>query len=301
MQTNRRAFLKAALASSLASPLHALSELPAEAPFKISLAEWSLHRMIQSKQLSNLDFPKFTREQFAIDTVEYVSGLFDTQTPDDAYLKDLKTRCNDEGVTSHLIMIDGEGSVGLATKEGRAQTIEKHKKWLHAAKYLDCKAIRTNVWADGATDDEKAANATLGLQELSDVAKTFGLNVLVENHGGLSSNGAWLAKVIKNTERDNCGTLPDFGNFVIDQEKNEVYDRYQGIEELMPYAKAVSAKSYRFNEQGDEATMDYHRIMKIVLSHGYKGYVGIEFEGEKEVEGIRATQKLLQAIIAETK
>ena len=118
------------------------------------------------------------------------------------------------------------------------------------------------------------------------------LNVIVENHGGLSSNGKWLRSVIQKVDLPNCGTLPDFGNFPPET------DRYEAVEMLMPYAKAVSAKSYDFNDTGDETQIDYYKMMKIVLDAGYHGYVGIEYEGNRlsENDGILATKRLLEKI-----
>ncbi|MDP6892861.1 MAG: sugar phosphate isomerase/epimerase, partial [Verrucomicrobiota bacterium] len=119
---------------------------------------------------------------------------------------------------------------------------------------------------------------------------------IVENHGGLSSNGAWLSSLMKKINHPRAGTLPDFGNFLI--KNDEWYDRYKGVEELMPYAKAVSAKSHEFDADGNEVRTDYLRMMKIVLSHGYNGYVGIEYEGNKvdAYKGIELTKALLEKV-----
>ena len=153
-------------------------------------------------------------------------------------------------------------------------------------------AIRVNAGSSGSYEEQQKL-ASDGLRRLSEHAKEAGLNVIVENHGGLSSNGEWLASVIKAVELPNCGTLPDFGNFRVSDEEN--YDRYKGVTELMPYAKAVSAKSHDFDDQGNEKHTDYAKMMKIVLEAGYKGFVGIEYEGGEldEYAGIKATKKLL--------
>ncbi len=293
---NRRHFIKTALASSIALPMCANEKK--QPAFKLSLAEWSLHRMIIKKELSHIDFPTFTKKTFGIDAVEYVNTLFG-EKPSQHFLTDLRDRCHNEGVESLLIMVDGEGHIGLETEKSRMVTIERHKKWLDAAQFLGCHSIRVNAHGYGANAEEKGKNCTAGLRTLCEIAEPMGINILVENHGGLSSNAAWLAQVIKNVEMKNCGTLPDFGNFLISRLPKKTYDRYQGVAELMPYAKAVSAKSRHFDPKGNETETDYTRMMQIVLKHGYSGHVGIEYEGKhlSEVDGIRATQRLLQSLL----
>lgn len=262
-------------------------------PFQISLAEWSLHRTLGSGKLTNLDFPKVARDEFGIDAVEYVNQFFKDKANDLRYLTDLKMRCEDAGVRSLLIMVDGEGQLGDPDGDRRTNAVENHYPWVIAARFLGCHSIRVNAGSSGSYE-EQAKLAADGLRRLGEFAQPYGLNVIVENHGGLSSNGAWLASVIEATGMENCGTLPDFGNFQVGEGK--MYDRYQGVTELMPFAKAVSAKSHQFDDEGNETNTDYIKMMKIVLDAGYRGYVGIEWEGGgiDEYAGIRATQKLLQ-------
>jgi L-ribulose-5-phosphate 3-epimerase len=301
---SRRHFLSAASLATAALALPRFSFALAEeaAPFKISLAEWSLHRTIRDqKKLTNLDFAKVAKEEFGIEAIEYVNQFFKDKATDNTYLADLKQRAADHGVKSLLIMIDGEGNLGDPKAEARAKTVDNHKKWVDAAKFLGCHSIRVNAGSSG-TFEEQQKLAADGLHKLSEYAATQGLNVLVENHGGLSSDGSWLAGVMKLVDLDNCGTLPDFGNFYIERGANpKMYDRYKGVEELMPFAKAVSAKTYDFDESGKETTIDYTKMMDIVMSHGYHGYVGIEYEGEKlsEYDGIRKSKALLEKCLAE--
>lgn len=258
-------------------------------PFKISLAQWSLHKPLFAKQIDHLDFAKITKEKYGIEGVEYVNQFFKDKAKDEAYLSEMKKRAADVGVTSLLIMIDGEGALGDQKNDSRTKAIENHYKWVEAAKYLGCHSIRVNAETKADYEEGKKLAAD-GLRRLAEFAKPFGINVIVENHGGLSSNGKWLAETIKMTEMPNCGTLPDFGNFYD-------YDRYQGVEELMPYAKAVSAKSYDFDENGNETKIDFRRMMKIVKDANYTGWVGIEYEGSvlSPDEGIMATKRLLEA------
>ena len=294
---NRRDFLKhtAAVAAGAMVASRALAFDGKKQPYKISLAEWSLHRTIRAGKLDPLDYAPFTKKEFGIDAVEYVNQFFFDKAKDKEYLGELKKRAADAGVKSLLIMVDREGALGAADEKARTQAIENHYKWVEAAKFLGCHSVRVNAQSSG-TYEEQLERAADGLRRLSEFAKDFDQNIIVENHGGLSSNGEWLAAVIKKVNLPNCGTLPDFGNFRLGEGKT--YDRYKGVEELMPFAKAVSAKSYAFNEQGDETTIDYQRMMKIVTDAGYHGYVGIEFEGSQldEVAGIKATKALLEKV-----
>ena len=273
--------------------------------FKISLAEWSFHRALQSKQLDNLDFPAKAKNDFGIAAVEYVNQFFSDKAKDITYLTELKKRCDDNGVTSVLIMCDNEGSLADTDTKKRQQAVENHYKWIDAAKFLGCYSIRVNCFGEG-TREEVAKAGIDGLRKLSEYGQKAAINVIVENHGGMTSDGQWLSAVIKAVGLPNCGTLPDFGNFCLRREKGdmweskcvEYYDRYKGISELMPFAKGVSAKTYDFDEKGNCVETDYARMLHIVKKAGYSGHIGIEYEGTKlsEDDGIRATKKLLEKI-----
>ena len=292
--TARRLFLKrsAATGGTFLVPTLAYSDhhKKSQPLFDVSLAEWSLHKTLFSKKMTNLDFPRISKEKFGITAVEYVNQFFKDKATDQKYLAELKKRCDDLGVKSLLIMIDGEGHLGEAEESRRQKVIDNHKKWVEAAKFLGCHSIRVNAHGVGSSDEEKAVNTTKGLRGLSEFGQKHGINVIVENHGGLSSNGKWLSKVLKDVGLPNCGSLPDFGNF-------GGYDRYTGIKELMPFAKGVSAKSHDFDSEGKETKTDYLKALRLVLDAGYRGHVGIEYEGRKinEEAGILATKKLLLA------
>ena len=291
---NRREFLAASAAATAMTMANgkAMAQDDSKEWFKVSLAEWSLNNSIWEKKLTNLDFPKVAKEEFGIDAIEYVNQFFKKEADDPKYMQMLKERCEDVGVKSLLIMVDGEGNLGDPNDAKRKKAVENHFRWLEAAKFLGCHSIRVNAASSGSYD-EQVKLAADGLSRLSEAGKKYGLNVIVENHGGLSSNGAWLSEVIKKVDMKNCGTLPDFGNFRI--QGNEWYDRYKGVTELMPFAKAVSAKSHNFDEDGNETKTDYEKMLKIVKNAGYRGYVGIEYEGGKisEFDGIKATRDLL--------
>lgn len=280
-------------------------------PFKISLAEWSLNRALFGGQLDHLDFPLYAKENFGIDAVEYVNQFFMDKAADMEYLSDLKGRCDDNGITSVLIMCDLEGDLGDTDAAKRRAAVENHYKWVEAAQFLECHAIRVNAAGEGKAD-EVARCAAESLTALATFASDYGISVIVENHGGYSSNGKWLSGVMQAVSLPNCGTLPDTGNFCVRRteplqqtveaylatECLEEYDRYQGIAELLPFAKGISAKTYDFNAEGNETSIDYGRILSMVKSSGFTGYVGIEYEGHGLTanNGIAKTKAMLERI-----
>ena len=270
----------------------AASTLPVR---RISLAEWSLNRSIKAGAMTNLDFPAVARREYGLSAVEYVSTLFAGKGADEAYLRDLRGRCDGEGVRSVLIMVDGEGDLGAADPRARADAVVRHETWLRAASSLGCFAIRVNARGEGSREEQLARCAD-GIGALADRARGAGLDVIVENHGGISSDGGWMAELMRRTARPNVGTLPDFGNFRLSP--TEQYDRYRGIAEMMPWARDVSAKSYAFDAEGNETTIDYARMFRILDEAGYAGHVGIEFEGKgmAERDGILATKRLLERL-----
>lgn len=273
--------------------------------FKLSLAQWSLHRaIIDNKTHDPLDFAQKANE-LGFEGIEYVSQLYRKHIETmgmDSVLKVLKINSKKFDVKNILIMVDGEGSLASTDDKERNTTVENHYKWVDAAKYLGCHSIRVNAHGEGSAEDVASA-AVKGLSKLSDYAKKQGINILVENHGGYTSNGKWLANVMKRVGKSNVGTLPDFGNFcqtigygsINDINCKDPYDIYKGLEELMPYAKAVSAKSYDFDKDGNQPKIDYLKMMKIVKDAGYIGFVGVEYEGSNvsEEKGIELTKELL--------
>jgi L-ribulose-5-phosphate 3-epimerase len=305
-QLSRRDLLKMTAAGAVAAALPAVTQPAAltaqdkkEPLFKISLAEWSLNKSLFGRtdwKITNLDFARVAKEEFGIEAIEYVNQFFKDKAKDMTYLADLKKRADDLGVKQLLIMCDGEGALGDADEKKRMTAVENHYKWVEAAKYLGCHSIRVNAQS-GGTYEEQIERAADGLRKLSEFGDKHEINVIVENHGGNSSDGEWLAKVMKKVDHKRCGTLPDFGNFNIGGGKS--YDRYKGVDELMPFAKAVSAKSHDFDESGNETKTDYKRMMEIVVKkHNYHGWCGIEYEGSRlsEKDGIIATKKLLERV-----
>lgn len=300
--------------------------------FRISLAQWSLHRAyfggspgetvgwdafaqklysddyrsLLAGDIDPLDFPVLTRRDFDLDGVELVNTFYFDRAQDRDYLGDLKNRADSEGVSILLIMCDALGDLGNPDDAGRTQAVENHYKWVEAAAFLGCHSIRVNASSDASLSEaEQQGLAADGLRRLGEFGDQHDINVIVENHGGISSNGQWLAGVMQQVDHPRVGTLPDFGNFYLTPEPMDPvehpeawYDRYQGVAELMPYAKAVSAKTLSFDADGNCIETDYQRMMKIVLDAGYRGWVGIEYEGTElsEPDGIRATKALLERV-----
>jgi sugar phosphate isomerase/epimerase len=283
--------------------------------FRISLAQWSLHKTYFGDALQQgweffgnalrdnpedllrgtedpLYFARIARQNFDIDAIEYVNTFYFDKAENEQYLNELKNVADNEGVTSVLIMCDAEGNLGDPDESARQVAVENHYKWVNMARFLGCHSIRVNAASSGSYEEQMQRSAD-GLRRLSEYAAGEEINIIVENHGGLSSNGRWLADTIAMVDMENCGTLPDFGNFRISDD--EMYDYYKGVEELMPYAKGVSAKTNVFDDDGNESNLDYMRLMQIVKDAGYAGYVGIEYEGTElsEPDGIMATKELL--------
>lgn len=296
---DRRRFLGLGSAFVAAAPLASCAVGGGRGPlFRISLAEWSLHRALRGGELDNLGFPAKARA-LGIGAVEYVNSFFKDKARDPVYLAELGRRCDVEGVQSLLIMCDGEGALGDPDGGRRSKAIENHHRWIEAARALGCHSIRVNARSQGTWDEQKKLAAD-GLHRLCEYGDRFAIDVIVENHGGLSSNGKWLSETLAAADHPRCGSLPDFGNFRVS--RDEEYDRYQGVDELMPFARGVSAKSHDFDENGDEIHTDYERMLEIVVGeHGYRGFIGVEYEGGRlsEDEGITATRRLLERVRAD--
>ena len=306
---DRKSFLKQlgilGVSTSIPAVLPSLMSSPITGDlfFDISLAEWSLHRALQNGELTNLQFPSVAKQEFGISAVEYVSQFFADRANDKAYLDELNRRCDDLGVDQLIIMVDGEGELAIADEKERSRAVKNHYKWVEAAQYLGCHSIRVNTFGSGSRASQITA-AVDSLGELAEFARDYDINILVENHGGYSSDGQWLADVIRQVDMTNCGTLPDFGNFCIRRKDGarwgaecvQEYDRYKGVKEMMPFAHGISAKSYAFHAEGQETTIDYKQMLKIINKAGYTGHIGIEYEGSElsEYDGIRATKALLQ-------
>ncbi|MDO9376857.1 MAG: sugar phosphate isomerase/epimerase family protein [Ferruginibacter sp.] len=275
--------------------------------FEISLAEWSLHKSLFAKKMTNLEFPVIAKKEYGINAVEYVNQFFKDKANDTKYLGELLKICKDNAVKNHLIMIDGEGDLGDVDTAIRTKAVENHYKWVDAAKFLGCATIRVNAFGKGSAEDVQKA-AVDGLSKLGEYAAKENINVIVENHGSYTSNGQWIASVMKSVGKSNVGLLPDFNNFCVKRDNGqawggkciEEYDRYKGVAEMMPYAKGASAKTIDFDEAGNCIETDYPRMLKLIKDTSFRGYLGIEYEGSKisEMEGIKKTKALLEKTAA---
>lgn len=272
--------------------------------FKLSLAQWSLHRTFLEDGVNPFQFAKISKEM-GFEGVEYVNQLYKNQIDSlgfDTVIDSLNIISKKQGMQNVLIMVDGEGDLASPNESERDKAVENHKKWVDAAKRLGCHSIRVNTF--GTNDPELWLPSVVdGLRKLSAYAAKQNINVLCENHGWLSSDAPLLIEAIDMVGMDNCGTLPDFGNWCVKRENGSTWgecieeypDKYQGLELLLTKAKAVSAKSYDFDENGNETTLDYAKIMRLVKDSGYNGYIGVEYEGDRlsEKDGIKATKALL--------
>ena len=322
----RRKFIRQAGLGGLATGLlpslsHSLFAQPAkENAYPISLAQFSLASEFFTGQHNTLEFPARAKNEFGVDIVEYVSMFFADKATDASFFKELKMRTDDLGVRNHLIMVDDENIAEL-DKAARLHAVESHHKWVDAAKMLGCSSIRVNL---GSIDQEGSAEAVAeaaleGYGKLLEYGDQADMNIIVENHVGHSCNGKWLAGIMKEVNHPRAGVLPDFGNFCVKRTLPETrdiagymntkcleqYDMYLGVEELMPYAKGVSAKTHKFDSNGDEVEIDFGRMFSIIRKSGFEGIVGIEYEGGlmhlqgidgyvSNEEGILATKKLIE-------
>jgi sugar phosphate isomerase/epimerase len=287
---NRRDFV-----ISSASALGAAPWILRAEPFRISLAQWSFHKALQSRRMDHLDFARVARQDFGLEAIEFVNTFFKDKATDAAYLAEMNRRAREHGVIHHLIMCDAEGRLGDPDPSLRTRAIENHRKWVDAARTLGCATIRVNAESEGTPEEQQKLCAD-GLARLTEYGASRDINVIVENHGGITSNGEWLAGLMRRVNHPRCGTLPDFGNFY-------EYDRYRGVADLMPFAKAVSAKSYDFDARGEETRIDYRRMLRIVVDAGFHSWLGIEYEGDRlpEKEGVARTKALLEKIREELK
>ncbi|MGB5500496.1 MAG: TIM barrel protein [Maribacter sp.] len=306
---SRRSFIKktalgATAASLLPLSTHAKISTPFSMP-KISLAQWSLHRALKKGLVQAMDFAQIAQNTYGINAIEYVNEFYVNMVHSEKFWSQMKQNAENEGVKSLLIMVDNEGDLGDLNDTKRKKAVENHYKWINAAKILGCHSIRVNAFGEGEANLVRAALVD-GLGELAAFGRKEEINVIIENHGLHTSNGAFMTGIIKEVENPFLGTLPDFGNWCLNAKWGStqnnrcdaIYDRYKGVQEFLPFAKGVSAKSYAFDENGDETIIDYQKMLKIVKDFGFDGYIGIEFEGENmpEPDGIRATKALIEKV-----
>ncbi|WP_149303445.1 sugar phosphate isomerase/epimerase family protein [Pareuzebyella sediminis] len=311
--SDRRRFIKqatlgaTALSVASTSAFYEMSKTSLSLPsnLKISLAQWSFHRALEKGEMNASDFAHIAKQNFGVHAVEYVNQFYTEKANNEKYWAEMKKRADDEEVTSLLIMVDEEGDLGSPDPLERIKSVENHYKWIHAAKILGCHSIRVNAFGEG---DRASLKTSLidGLGRLASYGAKENINILIENHGLHTSDAKFVVSIIEQVGNPYLGTLPDFGNWCLatkwgstqNNTCSQVYDRYQGVSEFLPFAKGVSAKSYDFDLNGNETIINYHKMLKIVKDSGFNGYIGIEYEGEaiSEPEGIWATKKLIEKV-----
>ena len=271
---------------------------------KISLAQWSLHRNFWDGKLDPNDFASIAINTYGINAVEYVNQFYTKSAKDEKFWIRMKEHADNAGVKSLLIMVDDEGDLGISDDMARRKSVENHFKWVNAAKILGCHSIRVNAFGEESKEAFRSALID-GMGQLSDYAANENINVIIENHGLYSSDAKLIVDIVKQVNKPNFGTFPDFGNWCLSAKWgstqvrcDKLYDRYQGVTEFLPFAKAVSAKSYNFNEKGEDSIIDYYKMLKIVKDSRFDGFIGIEYEGEvlSEHEGILATKALIEKV-----
>lgn len=299
----RRTFIRSSVIGAgalAATPL--IARTTQQKALQISLAQWSLHRSFNDGILDPVDFASIAKEKYKIDAVEFVNGFYHDKATDELFWNKMKARSADAGVKNLVLMVDDEGDLGSASEKKRLESVENHYKWVHAAKLMGCHTMRVNAFGDADREIFRMAIMD-AMSRLADYAAESGINIVIENHGLFSSDAALIAGIIKEVNKPNFGAFPDFGNWCLSAkwgttqgDCDKEYDRYQGVSELLPFAKAVSAKSYNFNEKGEDTKIDYYRMMKIVKESDYNGYIGIEYEGmeKSEHEGILITKELMK-------
>lgn len=316
---SRRKFIKKTVLGALATTITPnaltatgiLREKPYMSKPKISLAQWSLHRALEKSEIQAVDFAAIAKNTYGINAVEYVNQFYVEMATSAKFWAQMKERADGEGVQSLLIMVDNEGDLGNTSKIARNTAVRNHYKWVHAAKILGCHSIRVNAFGKGSLEDLESALVD-GLGQLTEYGAMEKINVLIENHGLHTSNASFMAGIIKQVNNPFLGTLPDFGNWCLsaewgstDASKNctDIYTPSDAISEFLPYAKGVSAKTYDFDSDGNQAIIDYPKLIQLVKDSGFKGHIGIEYEGENlsEHKGIQATKALIEKVWAASK
>ncbi|MGI9551151.1 MAG: sugar phosphate isomerase/epimerase family protein [Aurantibacter sp.] len=309
MKTRRTFIKKTALGATAIATLPQASVAnvltsPKDSDLKLSLAQWSLHRALEKGEIKAVDFAQIANKDYGINAVEYVNQFYVDQATDEKFWGGLKIRAEDEDVKSLLIMVDNEGELGNPNETERKTAVENHYKWVDAAKILDCHSIRVNAFGKGSKRELHAA-LTDGLGSLAEYGEANDINVLVENHGLHTSDGKFIVSILEQVNSPFLGTLPDFGNWCLSAEwgstqpsKNceDMYPHEDGVADFLPFAKGVSAKTYDFDKEGDETSLDYPKLLKLVKDSGFDGYIGIEYEGQNlsEPDGIKASKALIE-------
>lgn len=293
---SRRLFLQgaaSALAVGVVSGFAGAQEVPPGGePFAVSLSQRSLRGEFAASRLDPLDFPKVARS-LGIAAVEYEGQFYRKKVANRKYLAELSRRAAGEGVTSVLLLVDEDGALGSREEKARRRVVDRHEKWLEAAALLGCKAVRVVARTEG-TEDDAVAWLSDGLRRLCVLAQPLGIDVLVENQDGFSANGSWLVELLNAVSHPRCGSRASFGSATLGNE------RLRQLRELMPSARSVCAKSYDFDDRGEELSINYAQMLKIVMDAGYRGHVAIEYEGTRlsEQAGLARAKQLLGRVSA---
>lgn len=289
---------------------------------RISLSQWSFHRAILGSSME--DYATFTKllhskpervlqghldsrdilniaNSLGIKKVDLVNVLFFGHAMDKPWLNEFIAKAKSFNTSFQVLMCDQAGNLGASSQLARKQSINAHIVWLETAVYLGCKQLRVNAIGDGSYLSQLRQCAD-SLSKLGAIAESMGIELLVENHGYASNNGAWLAMLIEETNHDNVKVFADFDNFFMggwDLSPERRYDRIQGLLDLAPFTAGVSAKSHDFGALGDETTIDFRKCIAIFEENGFDGLYSAEYEGDRisELEGAISTVRLTSSIL----
>ena len=328
VKNSRRNFIKKLflLSQSLLLPQNLISNHYSKKNLDIALQVYSFAPELLQGKFQILDFPRIIRNDYNISGAEYWSIAFLGKEKDNEFIKSLRNNSKEFGVDNLIILVDNIDiqtmksgpSLASSIKTERDSAIDFHKQWVEVAKEIGCHSIRVNLRSKEDDNKKILDNSSKSLHELIEFSKNYKINIVVENHGGITGDADWMVDLMENINSKYLGTLPDFGssNFCVNKGELDLegitnrcenqYDKYDGVKKLMPYAKGVSAKSHNFNEEGEELSTDFSRMIKIISESDYDGYITIEYEGAimsmygqgenylNSNEGIIATKKLIE-------
>lgn len=251
------------------------------------------------KLLRISEFPARARDTFGVDAIETVAFQFDGL--DDPEIDAFDQALKDIGVKLLNIAID-VGDLLETDTDKRAADLKVIERWIERFAAMGSQFVRVNPGSPFSQHhgDQPPAHLVEALQELGTFANERGTRLLVENHGGPSSNPAWMRQLLDAVGPNSLGLLLDLGNFDVlmapmmamffggESEKKdpaEVFSGldlttlYEGIEALADKAELVSLKAHHVSDDGDVGPVDLERALGILNAHSYSGALTVEYEG----------------------
>lgn len=257
--------------------------------YTIGLSMYSLRHLFKDGSLKPLDYPAFAKKTFGITEIDIWDGGFPEDKRNDLeFYKELKKRSDAAGTNIFLVMAGAVNATG-ETAEERKKGGDEFRRYVDQAVILDSKFVRVFLKApDGGKRKVALTKSIEALTPLADYAKEKGVMLVIEPGASTwARNGHFLAALARQMDHPACRLMPDFG---------KLSDPYCGTVAMLPYSESVSAKSWNFDEEGNEKSLSYFRLIRSINDVEYKKIIAIEYEGEKmsPVEGVKATKKLLE-------